>query len=129
MSAGKGRAWVITEEGYTGRVASERRKSKVVVVLDPRTKPEAVAFLVERLLAIDELGKREQLDEVVKGETALSVQHTLGKWGEIKAGHGPWLVARIVEDLEVVGEFPDEEFSWIEVPHLEVLAPPEGGPH
>src|SRR5690348_14969615 len=115
MKAPRGfKAWLITWE-WSGEHA--KRPDKVAEILDPRLPPERVRQIVELFYHRDALLSEKISWRLRKQRQPYSAEFVKVEglpWpGQIHCGHNPWLLARLVDDFQVVrDENGHEKARW-----------------
>ena len=94
------KAWLVTWE-WIGEHA--KREDKVAEILDPRISADRVREIVELLYHRRALVSEKVAWRLRKAKQQYPAEFMIlegAKWrGEIRCGHNPWLLARLVDDL------------------------------
>lgn len=121
------KAWVIEWDDYEN-TTTINEKNKVVLFLRGNRSPEYVFDLLEKLymsltetnihlglkydFAVSNREGKEENDLLPRFSSIHGMRYT----GRIYVGQAPCLVAKLVMNLKVTGDYPDEEASWDEIP-------------
>jgi hypothetical protein len=118
-------AWLLTWEqhGVSGQKPARRR---IAAILDPRTKSETVKTIVQTLHNASQYTLSEQAGFANRRMFDPYPAEYL-RWdgtqfeGRIMCGHNPYLYARLVNKLKIIGRPGDEEVTWVDRPLPESL--------
>ncbi|QLS05965.1 hypothetical protein HV327_10330 [Citrobacter freundii] len=121
------KAWVIEWDDYENS-PTINEKNKVVLFLRGNRSPEYVCDLLEKLyisltesnihlglkydFAVSNRKEKEESDLLPH----FSSIHGIPYAGRMYVGQAPCLVAKLVKNLRVTGDYPDEKVSWDEIP-------------
>ena len=118
-------AWLITwEEHPPGKRLAARER--VVVILDPRMSSESVKTILEALHNSTEYTLSEQAGFANRRKfDPYPAEYTPFDGtvfqGRMTCGHNPYLYARLVDKLRIVGSPGEEEVTWTDRPLPETL--------
>jgi hypothetical protein len=118
-------AWLITWEPKTPHGRRTPRE-RIVAILDPRTAPDGIKTIVEALYNAAQYTLSEQAGFANRRKFdpyPAEYERFRGARfpGRITCGHNPYLYARLVDKLRIIGKPGEEEVTWNDRPLPESL--------